>query len=82
MCRACQCSLAGPEPSAASGGVRGPRASCATHQRPARRDFVEKTVQALTWFDDATRYRIYWAESNNSPARLWSEWRVEKGRGR
>jgi hypothetical protein len=32
------------------------------------------TLQAAIWFDDQTRYRLYWAESANSPARLWSEW--------
>jgi hypothetical protein len=46
---------------------------------PQRRDFLANTLQALTWFDDHTRYRLYWAESDNSPARLWSEWREEKG---
>jgi hypothetical protein len=48
---------------------------------PTRRDYVEKTLQSLIWFDDATRYRIYWAESNNSPPRLWSEWRAEGAQG-
>jgi hypothetical protein len=47
---------------------------------PQRRDFLGKSLQALTWFDDQTRYRLYWAESENSPARLWSEWRGDKGK--
>jgi hypothetical protein len=43
---------------------------------PTRRDFQGgKVLQALIWHDDATRYRLYWAESENSPARLWAEWK-------
>jgi len=43
---------------------------------PARRDYSPQGVlQSLTWFDDLTRYRLYWADTDNSPARLWAEWK-------
>jgi hypothetical protein len=42
---------------------------------PCRRDFSPQGVlQSLTWFDDRTRYRLYWADSDDSPPRLWAEW--------
>lgn len=48
---------------------------------PIRRDVSNQgAMQAYAWLDDATRYRLYWADSDNSPPRLWSEWRdLESG---
>jgi hypothetical protein len=46
---------------------------------PARRDYSPQgSLQSLVWFDDVTRYRLYWADSDNSPSRLWAEWKAEK----
>ncbi len=46
---------------------------------PTRRDASKQNpIQAFTWFDDQTRYRLYWAESDKSPPRLWSEWRDDQ----
>lgn len=42
---------------------------------PVWRDFSPQgALQSLTWFDDAVRYRLFWADSDNSPPRLWAEW--------
>lgn len=47
---------------------------------PARRDFSSQGVlQGLVWFDDVVRYRLYWADSDNSPPRLWAEWLALEG---
>jgi hypothetical protein len=44
---------------------------------PARRDYSPQGgLQSLAWFDDLTRYRLYWADSDNSPTRLWAEWQA------
>ncbi len=46
---------------------------------PTRRDASPQgPIQAFTWFDDQTRYRLYWAENDKSPPRLWSEWRNDR----
>jgi hypothetical protein len=48
---------------------------------PDRRDFSNQgALQCLTWFDDVTRFRLYWAESDSSPPRIWSEWRDDAAR--
>jgi hypothetical protein len=45
---------------------------------PTRRHASPQGVlQYLVWFDDVTRYCLYWAESEQSPPRLWSEWQED-----
>ncbi|MCS6976535.1 MAG: hypothetical protein NZM31_05935, partial [Gemmatales bacterium] len=42
---------------------------------PVWRDFSPHgALQSLTWFDDVVRYRLFWADNDNSPPRLWAEW--------
>lgn len=41
-------------------------------------DTDQELLQSLSWFDDVTRFRLYWLESDDGPPRIWSEWRDDK----
>jgi hypothetical protein len=43
---------------------------------PARQDAAEgTTLPGLGWQDEHTRVRLFWQESDNGPARLYTEWK-------
>ena len=35
----------------------------------------DQVLQGLGWFDDLTRVRLFWQDSQNGPPRLYTEWR-------
>jgi hypothetical protein len=43
---------------------------------PCRRDLApDRTVQSMGWNDERTRIRLYWQESEEGAARVFTEWR-------
>ncbi len=43
---------------------------------PRRQDFLQDTLQSMSWHDDVLRIRIFWQESDNGPPRMFTEWKL------